>query len=1114
MEDRFSSQTALPPALQDEPEDICAVPTMVDMEHGAEADPDAENGSGAAIINAEAHHLQHQLAAANGQNDASASFRHGRSGNIAAGTSTHAPSESLAYTSAAGQTSNTNLSPASSAAAAAANPASASSSGHVIRKPWPIRRQTAVAATTVSTTVLTSISNSPGTLAAIPFASLPTPSPPAGSSPAGLPVAATAAPLANYPATAAAAAAAAAAVAATNVAAVNHVLPAALSPSQSLYSAPPPAAPLGLLAPALATSSAAGLLSLSDPSHNSLDSYMSLSALHETTTHHLHHHHHHYYHHDQTGPEDDVNTLRATVAMSPSQDLDSHDLLGSGVADDDQAGLFAAMQGPPPPGVVGVGDDAQGSPLVAEGVDMSQADVDLEDDQAPAADPISPEDSAPHGLHHPTASYPSHYLLYLPNANVPPPAPLAQRHGLHHHHHHHDDLHHNAGLPPQPVAVSAAVPLVVAPGLGSGTEHHHHAGALANSASGQNNGGQTHAGKCSKQAARAAHSMPYAQGRKLPPSSTSLSLSGSSGALLSSTDHSAHGMLMDEDPSNSSTIITPSSSTVVGVDMSHQHKHNGSATRGRHGANFVADNTSNSTTTTSSNSSSTHALHTSTTHKSNSSSTNSNSLAGQQRPGMSIRAQSQAEAEMFNPSLDTGIGASVPFSGPSDMGAVGSALLPATSMAVGFMSSSSAAMGPRATPLMLSGNTAHLLASSASSLTSSAGARAGAGATASSMGLSLLNPNAYGNGAGLVGNSTSSLAPEPPLMPEIFNRYKDLPSFLPGYKVMTEGPSLAGAPQASSKRRRLTTMLPEKDLVRLPPVLFNMFLQDAGLTDPAYQDFCAYLREVYQQWPGLRLPEDVCELGCGRLKDFRRILQQHALTPSGQKYLEEERERAMNRLQQAQSRKRRRNRTSTAGGTSGSMSQSSQYAPVMLLGMPTATDGCFPTHVQAIVLSPEQATMFHNATQSSTSASAVTISAPLNVPAMNTVATTTSSHVTQLSVGHGLQATTGLAGSVAGAKAGRSGDSSLGRSGAPGQQSLSPSQPPPAVPAIGFSAAVVAGGSLHGVASTAGSTTPLLATGRLPAGAVIVSNHSRTTLPASSGSTSVATVNGGSAQSR
>jgi hypothetical protein len=47
-----------------------------------------------------------------------------------------------------------------------------------------------------------------------------------------------------------------------------------------------------------------------------------------------------------------------------------------------------------------------------------------------------------------------------------------------------------------------------------------------------------------------------------------------------------------------------------------------------------------------------------------------------------------------------------------------------------------------------------------------------------------------------------------------------------------------------------------------------------------------------------RLSENLCELGCGRLKDFRASLQAACLTPNGVRFLEEERERYMNRRQQ------------------------------------------------------------------------------------------------------------------------------------------------------------------------------------------------------------------------
>jgi len=55
-----------------------------------------------------------------------------------------------------------------------------------------------------------------------------------------------------------------------------------------------------------------------------------------------------------------------------------------------------------------------------------------------------------------------------------------------------------------------------------------------------------------------------------------------------------------------------------------------------------------------------------------------------------------------------------------------------------------------------------------------------------------------------------------------------------------------------------------------------------------------------------RLPEDACELGCGRLKYFRALLARLPASDAAKNYLRHERERAMNRRQQQVSRQRRR----------------------------------------------------------------------------------------------------------------------------------------------------------------------------------------------------------------
>ena len=105
-------------------------------------------------------------------------------------------------------------------------------------------------------------------------------------------------------------------------------------------------------------------------------------------------------------------------------------------------------------------------------------------------------------------------------------------------------------------------------------------------------------------------------------------------------------------------------------------------------------------------------------------------------------------------------------------------------------------------------------------------------------------------------------------------------------------------------------MVSESDLMCYPLKQFNAFVQDSGLADSQYVEYTRFLREMWHKPNFLkdRLPDFTCELGCGRLKEFRQLLQNACLTPNGVRFLEEERERFMNRRQQHNSRQRRKER--------------------------------------------------------------------------------------------------------------------------------------------------------------------------------------------------------------
>lgn len=110
--------------------------------------------------------------------------------------------------------------------------------------------------------------------------------------------------------------------------------------------------------------------------------------------------------------------------------------------------------------------------------------------------------------------------------------------------------------------------------------------------------------------------------------------------------------------------------------------------------------------------------------------------------------------------------------------------------------------------------------------------------------------------------------------------------------------------------------------MKFPLKQFNAFVQDSGLADSQYVEYTRYLREMWHAQSGTkeRLPESTCELGCGRLKEFRQLLQNACLTPNGVKFLEEERERFMNRRQQHNSRQRKKERLRDDGGSGGEFS--------------------------------------------------------------------------------------------------------------------------------------------------------------------------------------------------
>eukprot|EP00048_Salpingoeca_helianthica_P022531 m.18784 g.18784 ORF g.18784 m.18784 type:complete len:704 (+) comp7442_c0_seq2:206-2317(+) len=112
----------------------------------------------------------------------------------------------------------------------------------------------------------------------------------------------------------------------------------------------------------------------------------------------------------------------------------------------------------------------------------------------------------------------------------------------------------------------------------------------------------------------------------------------------------------------------------------------------------------------------------------------------------------------------------------------------------------------------------------------------------------------------------------------------------------------------SAGKRRQTVIVAETDLMCFPLRQLNAFIQDSGLADSMYVEYTRFLRDMWHLpfFANTRLSDNCCELGCGHLKEFRQQISAAQLTQNGQRFLEEERERFMNRRQQQNSRTRRR----------------------------------------------------------------------------------------------------------------------------------------------------------------------------------------------------------------
>lgn len=139
-------------------------------------------------------------------------------------------------------------------------------------------------------------------------------------------------------------------------------------------------------------------------------------------------------------------------------------------------------------------------------------------------------------------------------------------------------------------------------------------------------------------------------------------------------------------------------------------------------------------------------------------------------------------------------------------------------------------------------------------------------------------------------------------------------------------------------RKKITLLVTEHDLMRFPEVQFTSFLKCSELVKSEYLEYVRFLNETRQdpEYAANRLPDDLIG-GVMGLPEFRKKLKEAKVTPRGRKFLEEERERAMNRLQQMRSRNKKRRRQSLAkeGKVGGCM-----FACVQLTCGTVADDDC------------------------------------------------------------------------------------------------------------------------------------------------------------------------------
>eukprot|EP00045_Choanoeca_perplexa_P012393 m.135289 g.135289 ORF g.135289 m.135289 type:complete len:896 (+) comp15987_c0_seq1:174-2861(+) len=128
-------------------------------------------------------------------------------------------------------------------------------------------------------------------------------------------------------------------------------------------------------------------------------------------------------------------------------------------------------------------------------------------------------------------------------------------------------------------------------------------------------------------------------------------------------------------------------------------------------------------------------------------------------------------------------------------------------------------------------------------------------------------------------------------------------------------------------RRRLQYRIADEDLYKYPREVLNCYFSDSGVdVEPESKP---YVDRIVREWSkpehvATRLPAGICDMGAGKIKEFKDATEGANLGPNGFRYLRDERERRMNRLQKQNSRRRRGRPSSTTPGSAGTSKSASR----------------------------------------------------------------------------------------------------------------------------------------------------------------------------------------------